>query len=144
MPLLTAMTRPLADMVRDELEANRELGLLALEDIRALRGPVVAEGMAFMPEVLATLGPGVRAAYMVPAEAFQLEHYRRRPWAWELASQTPDPQGMFDAWMARDAASARTVAASARAHGFPVLEVDGSLTLAETVAWLEARFGLPA
>jgi dephospho-CoA kinase len=136
-------TRTLETMIRDELEASVELGVFALEDLKAIKSPVIAEGMAFMPELLAELEPRARAVYLVPSEAFQSEHYTKREWAQRLLETTNDPKGVFENWMARDAANARAIHDQARAFDFPVLEVDGRLSLPQVLTWVEthARIG---
>jgi dephospho-CoA kinase len=132
-------SRTLKTMIRDELQANRELGVFALEDLQAIESPVIAEGMAFMPELLVTLEPRAKVVYLVPSETFQREHYVKREWAQSLLATTDDPKAVFETWMARDAANARTIADQARAFDFPVLEVDGSLGMAEVLTWVEAQ-----
>jgi dephospho-CoA kinase len=137
-------SRSLETMIHDELEANRELGVLALEDLRRIDSPVIAEGMAFMPQLLVKLEPGVRAVYLIPSESFQREHYAKREWAQSLLAITDDPKDVFEKWMARDAANARTIANQARAFGFPVLKIDDSLSVLEVCAWVEQKFRLEA
>jgi dephospho-CoA kinase len=135
-------TRTLETMIRDELEANQELGVFALEDLSAIESPMIAEGMAFMPELLVKLEPRVNAVYLIPTESFQREHYAKREWAQSLLATTNDPKGVFEKWMARDAANARTISEQARAFNFPVLEVDGSLSVLEVSAWVETQLGI--
>jgi hypothetical protein len=135
-------TRSLETMIRDELEANRELGVFALEDLDAIDSSVIAEGMAFMPELLVKLEPRVKAVYLIPTESFQREHYAKREWAQSLLETTDDPNAVFEKWMARDAANARTICEQARAFDFPVLEVDGSLSVLEVCAWVETQLGI--
>ncbi len=135
-------TRTLEKMIQDELEANRELGLLALEDVNAIDSPVIAEGMAFMPELLVRLEPRVNAVYLIPTESFQREHYAKREWAQSLLETTDDPKAVFEKWMVRDATNARTIATQARAFKFSVLEVDGRLSVLEVLAWIEQQFAL--
>jgi hypothetical protein len=53
-----------------------------------------------------------------------------------------DPKAVFEKWMARDAANARTIAAQARAFDFPVLEVDGKLDVKGVLDWVERHFTL--
>jgi hypothetical protein len=99
--------------------------------------PVMAEGAALMPELVAGLTPRARAAYLVPTNEFQREHYARRDWAWNLCNQTLDPARTFDGWMQRDARFAAYVRETAVQYGFPVMVVDGSRTLEDTQTWLE-------
>jgi shikimate kinase len=135
-------TRPLETMIRDELEVNRELGAFALEDVNAIDSSVIAEGMAFMPELLSTLEPRAKAVYLIPSEAFQRQQYAKREWAQAMLETTNDPKGVFACWMARDAANARTIFAQARAFNFPVLEVNGTLEVMGVLEWVEKQLGL--
>jgi hypothetical protein len=116
--------------------------VFALEDLQQIDSPVIAEGMAFMPELLVKLEPRVNAAYLIPTESFQRDHYAKREWAQSLLTTTDDPKGVFEKWMARDAANARTVFDQARTFDFPVLEVDGSSSLLDVSAWIEHQFRL--
>jgi adenylate kinase family enzyme len=129
-------------MIETALKANQELGVFALEDLQQINSPVIAEGMAFMPELLVKLEPRVNAVYLIPTESFQREHYAKREWARSLLATTDDPKAVFEKWMARDAANARTIADQARAYGFPVLKVDGSLSVLEVSARVEQQFAL--
>jgi dephospho-CoA kinase len=132
-------TRSLETMIHDELEANLELGVFALEDLQQKNSPMIAEGMAFMPELLVKLEPRVNAVYLIPTESFQREHYAKREWAQYLLETTDDPKGVFEKWMARDAANAHTIATQARAFKFPVLEVDGTLGVIEVLEWVQTQ-----
>jgi dephospho-CoA kinase len=131
--------RTLETMIADELEANRELAVLALEDLRKIESLVIAEGMAFMPELLVKLEPRANAVYLIPTESFQREHYAKREWAQSLLATTDDPKAVFEKWMARDAANARTIWDQAQTFDFPVLEVDGSLDLIAALEWVQAQ-----
>jgi dephospho-CoA kinase len=137
---LEAMTRPLETMIQDELQASRELGVLALEDLLQQKGQIIAEGMPFMPDLMATLELRHEPVYFIPTPSFQREHYAKREWAWKLLEQTSDPKATFERWMSRDSSTARYVATRARELGFAVLEVDGSMTILETLDWLERQF----
>ena len=133
-------TRSLEMMIREELDANRELGLLVLEDLQQMDSPVIAEGMALMPEVLIKLEPRAKAVYLIPTESFQREHYAKREWAHSLLATTDDPKAVFEKWMARDAANARTIFEQAMAFKYPLLEVNGSLSLTEVLGWVAKQF----
>ena len=135
-------TRSLERMIADELKSNRELCAFALEDVGAIGSPVIAEGMPFMPDVMANLQPRASAVYLVPSPAFQRDHYAQREWAQSLLATTADPAGVFERWMARDEANARFIGARAAALGFAILEVDGRLSTEETVSWCEHHLGL--
>lgn len=129
-------------MIADELSANFELAAFALEDVDAIGSPVIAEGMPFMPDAMSALQPRANAVYLVPSPAFQRDHYAKREWAQSLLATTADPVGVFERWMARDTAAAGLIHARATALGFAVLEVDGRMSLEETVNWCEDHLGL--
>ena len=95
-----------------------------------------------MPELLAKLKPQAKAVYLVPSESFQREQYAKREWAQSLLKSTSDPKAIFDKWMARDAANARTIFEQARAFGFPVLEVDGTLDMMGVLEWVARQLEL--
>ena len=135
-------TRSLERMIADELSANFELAAFALEDVDAIGSPVIAEGMPFMPDAMSALQPRANAVYLVPSPAFQRDHYAKREWAQSLLATTADPVGVFERWMARDTAAAGLIHARATALGFAVLEVDGRMSLEETVNWCEDHLGL--
>jgi dephospho-CoA kinase len=139
-----AMSRPLEVMIADELQANRELGEFALEDLLRLEGATMAEGMPFMPDLMASFELQVEPVYFVPTPSFQREHYAKREWAWKLLEQTQNPKETFERWMSRDSSTANQVKTRARDLGFAVLEVDGSLTMLETLHWLEQQFNFLA
>ena len=124
-------------MLRDEIEAYREEWSFIMAELALILEPVIAEGAALMPELVAGLTPRARAAYLVPNNDFQREHYARRDWAWNLCNQTPDPAGTFDGWMQRDAQFAAYIRETAVQYGFPVMVVDGSRTLEDAQTWLE-------
>jgi hypothetical protein len=137
--------RPLRPMVRDAVGACREAFPMVLADLAALGPgpPVLAEGMALLPECVAALRPRPAwAAWLVPAPAFQRAHYARRAWAGALVAGLPEPARAFEHWMRRDAASARWVRAEARRRGYPVREVDAGDTVEAVAAWAARQLGL--
>ncbi len=90
-----------------------------LADLRSMSGPVVAEGSALLPELLASHGVEAdRAVWMVPTPGFQRYHYAQRPWARRLLTGLPDAAGAFETWMQRDSQFAADVSAQAREFGY--------------------------
>ncbi len=137
--------RPVDEQVADELAFYGEefpllLGLLAgLPPGR----PILAEGNAWLPELLASIGVlPAGAAYLVPTREFQFAHYSRREFITGILSQCADPQAAFANWMERDARFGEAVCAQAETYGYPVIRVDGSLNLEETGRLVEAFLGL--
>lgn len=134
------LAQPVKVQVADVLALCHEQWPSVLADVEAVPGPVVVEGAALLPDLVAALGvPAGRAVWMVAAEAFQREHYAQRVWALELARSTRDPGGSFERWMQRDARFAREVAQWARDLGYPVQVTDGSASLGASYAALRGH-----
>ncbi|MGK5683380.1 hypothetical protein [Actinoplanes sp. URMC 104] len=128
------LRRPIAVQVGDVFGLYREEFPLIEADLAGLPGPVVAEGAALLPELVAARGvPPERAVWLVPTERFQREHYARRRWAWSLLGEEQQPEVLFERWMCRDARFASVVAGQARERGYRVVVVDGSLGVGATI-----------
>jgi len=101
------------------------------------------EGSPLLPSWLSERkGPQVRAAWMVPSEAFQREHYGRRAFVAPFLRDCSDPEQAFENWMRRDAAYARKVEAQCTALGLPLLVVDGRRRVCDAAAWVAVQLGL--
>lgn len=121
----------------------REEFPFVIEDIRSLPKPILIEGCVALPESLASLNILKRNAfYMVPTEEFQRAHYAKRLWAPERVADTSDPTQALENWMRRDVVFARQVAAAAESLEYPVVWVDGSLSIEETVNRVARHFDL--
>ena len=75
-----------------------------------------------------------------------LSHMKRQERALRIQSildQCTDPVQAFQNWMDRDVAFARRVAEDARARDLTVLTVDGTRTVEENAATVEANFWPP-
>ena len=128
------LAQPVDIQVEDAFRLYREEFPLVTRDLAAFGEPVVVEGAALLPELLADRNVSRdRAVWVVPTEDFQQKHYRRREWAHQLLASTADPGRAFQRWMRRDAVFARDVAEQARALGYPVTTVDGSFDVAAAV-----------
>jgi dephospho-CoA kinase len=136
------LAQPVDVQVADVLRAYREEFPLITADLLGRQGRVLAEGAALLPELLAGSSvPADRAVWLVPTVEFQLEHYRRRPWARELVRRTQDPEESFRRWMARDARFAALVAGQARALGYPVVRVDGRESISDVLHRVRTLLG---
>lgn len=129
------LAQPVEVQVGDVLRLYREEFPLILQDLSDAGAPVLVEGAALLPELLASqqVPPG-RAVWVVPTEDFQHRQYRQRRWAHNLLAATPDPQRAFLRWMQRDAAFAQLVADQARELGYPVITVDGAAGAVDVAA----------
>ena len=137
--------RPVEEQVADVLAFYREEFPLLLELLAGYPPdrPILAEGNAWLPELLVSLGvPPARVVYLVPTREFQFAYYSRREFTAGILSQCADPQAAFDNWMERDARFGEVVITQAAAYGFPVIRVDGSLGVEDNLRLVEASFGL--
>lgn len=136
--------RPVPDLLRDEIAFYHEVIELIVEDLLRLPvdRPVIAEGAALLPELVAPyLDDRHHGLWVVPTEAFQREHYSRRPWIHGILAETRDPAQAFENWMSRDARFAEYVRAGCAERGFEVIVVDGEAGLEENLRRAEAHFG---
>lgn len=133
--------RPVKQQTAEEIEIYREEFAMILDDLLALPRdrPVLAEGAALMPELVAPLiDDPRRAIWVVPTAEFQWAYYRRREFWREVVKDCSDPEQAFRNWMERDAAFAHIVAQDAEARGLRVLVVDGQRSLSENTATVDS------
>lgn len=136
--------RPVAVQVAAELEAYREEWGIILDDLAYLPQdrPILVEGCALLPELVAALAPPAQALWFVPAPAFQRHHYGQRAFIQHILAQCSDPQTAWANWMDRDEQFGRAVAEAATARGYTVEWVDGRCSLDELAALAAAHWGL--
>jgi hypothetical protein len=134
--------RPVPQQTAEELEIYREEFALIVEELLSLpkTRPVLAEGAALLPELIAPLlhQPN-QAIWVVPTAQFQWEHYRQREWWRDVLKDCSDPEQAFHNWMGRDAAFAQFVTDEAEAKGLRVLTVDGQCSIAENIRFVAAH-----
>ncbi len=133
------------EQVADELSIYREEFPMILEDLRAFpsAGPILAEGAALLPELVAPLleSPS-QGVWMVPTPAFQWEHYTQRNWAKDVVKDCSNPELAFRNWMGRDVRFASEVFRQAEARGLFVLVVDGSQPIDANISLILKHMGL--
>jgi hypothetical protein len=136
--------RPLDVMIADEFAIYQEEFAMILDDLRALPAfpPIVAEGTALLPDLVASvLGNTRQAVWVVPSPAFQRERYLRRgEWVQAILSECRDPDQAFRNWMDRDITMAQMVADNASERGLALRTVDGRASIAELADWIEQQF----
>jgi hypothetical protein len=131
--------------VQDELDFYREEFDMLLEELALYpQGhPILAEGNAWLPELLGRLQPSPgRSIFLIPTKEFQVANYSQRLFIKDILSQCADPQAAFENWMERDARFGETVDLAARQMGLPVIRVDGRLSIEETTALVEKALHL--
>jgi 2-phosphoglycerate kinase len=133
---------PVATQVRDLLLFYKDEFAMVVEDLREISGPVIAEGVGLLPELVAEiLAEPHRACWLIATPELRRRHYPQRDLA-DLLSRCPDPQRAYETWMARDDEIASHLESQAAALALPYLKVDGDRTEAETVSALARKFRL--
>ena len=133
---------PVETQVRDLLLFYEDEFAMVVDDLRAISGPVIAEGVGLLPaHVAAGLAESHRACWLIATPEFRRRQYPRRGLA-ELLGRCPDPQLAYEKWMARDDEIAKHLEAHAAALALPRLRIDEDGTEAETVAALTRLFRL--
>ncbi len=138
-------SRSPSELLKDELAYYHECFPFILDDLcqLELQTPVVLEGTAFLPDLIVHYP--VRSShvvYMVPTMEFQLYHYQQRPWIQGILKECRDPQQSFDHWMKRDGLFSQEVIHLAKASGFQVILVDGSVDIQTQFKAIEKQFRL--
>lgn len=115
-----------------------------LHHLESLRQPIIVEGAALLPLLVAPRLDNPRQAFfMVPTPAFQREHYRLRTWVSDVLSGCNDPQQAFENWMRRDEIFGRWVRGNAYQHGLNTMIVNGEKDIDETIEFVARYFSLP-
>jgi hypothetical protein len=112
-----------------ELSLHAERAPMIVDDVRRMpTSPlIVAEGSTVSPVVVsADVGNASRAVWLLPTPERQRAHLEER----ELP---PGPRALY-------LLLAATIELEAREHAMPIIRVDGSLGIDETVAAVEERF----
>ena len=138
-------TRPVAVQVQDEFDFYREEFDMLLEELALYpQGqPILAEGNAWLPELLGRLQPPPEhSVFLIPTKEFQVANYSQRQFIKDILSQCADPQAAFANWIERDACFGETVDQAARQMGLPVIRVDGRLSIEEITRLVEKALHL--
>lgn len=134
--------RAVERMIGETIASWTERCGLACDDLLTMQAPpmIVAEGPGFFPECVAPLMLHPRQAiWLVPTEAFKRESAARRD-KLTARNETSDPARAQRNWYARDLGLVAHITREAKARGLPLLTVDGSASLDEMAALVEAHF----
>lgn len=137
--------KPVDVLVAEAYACYREHFTLVLEDLLSSDReiPMLVEGTALLPAVLAGLGISARrAVWIVPTRQFQNRLYSQRSWVNGILAECSQPETAFSNWMERDAQFVGQVKTEAAAASYPLLVVDGQASLEDNTAWVAAHFGL--
>lgn len=137
-------TQPVATQVRDLLLFYEDEFAMVVEDLRAIPGPVIAEGVGLLPaRVAEVLTDPHQACWLIANPGFRRLHYPRRgPWVTEMLDRCPDPQSAYEGWMARDDEIASYLESQAAELSLPSRVIDGSSPEGELAAMLARQFRL--
>lgn len=137
--------RPVQLQVKEEFAYYRERFEMIAQDLEAysIQRPLLLEGAAFVPELLERNAANPqRVMFLVSTRAFQLAHYRKRPWIKHILAACDDPEQAFDNWMRRDHLFGQEILRQARAMCYETLLVDGKASVDENYETVKAHFGL--
>lgn len=134
--------RPVTVMVQETIRSWSERFGMAVDDLRAMldRPMIVAEGPGFFPECVAPLMASPHhAIWLEPTESFKQASAARRD---KLSAryETSNPARAQENWYARDLGLAAHVRREAGRRGLTLLTVDGTASLDEMAARVEAHF----
>ena len=139
--------RPVLEQVQDELSYYRERFEMIVADLERLaaRQPVLLEGAALLPELIARYPiDRHRVVFLVPSDEFQNVHYRERGWVGDVLKDCSDPEQAFANWMVRDHLFGQEILRQAKEHQMRTIVVDGSTGADGQYKKLAAYFGLSA
>lgn len=133
---------PVATQVRDLLLFYEDEFSMVAEDLEALTGPVIAEGVGLLPALVAeVLAEPHQACWLIATPEFRRRLYtQRNPADW--LGDYSDPRLAYEQWMARDDEIAREIAAEASARALPYRIVDGGIRETEILSALARQFRL--
>jgi len=132
-------------LVADEMTYYHERFPFILDDLSLLKleGPIILEGAAFMPELVASFSvKPENIVFMIPTMEFQLKHYSQRPWIQSILNECHDPKQAFENWMERDNLFSEEVTRQANKLDFQVIRVDGSVDTQTQFKAIQIQFGL--
>lgn len=130
---------------KEELEIYREIFQFVMEEVSNLKGsnPIIAEGVAFMPELMHSIGtPKDSYISIVPTREFQYNYYRQRPWVAKVLEGYKDKEQAFTNWMERDVLFAKYTRNMSETLGYETLIIDGSKDIVDTYERVSKVFGL--
>jgi hypothetical protein len=134
--------QPVARMVQQTIASWSERCGMVVEDLLAMpkQPMIVAEGPGFFPECIAPLmSHPHQAIWLVPTEPFKQASAARRDKP-SARFETSDPARAQRNWYARDLGLVAHVTQGAEKYDLTLLTVDGSRSLAEMAALVEAHF----
>jgi hypothetical protein len=138
-------SQPIDSHVRDVFAYFAEQFSMILDDLLAYQdqGPIVMEGVAFLPELIFEWGVrSDHALFLVPTQAFQLAYYSQRDWVQPILDSCVDPDQAFANWMERDHSCGQAIIQQAQTLGYRTITVDDSTGLDELYLAVTAHFQL--
>lgn len=132
--------RPAAELAAELLAFHRDQFHLAADDLAAIPGPVLAEGVGVLPGLVPEGAAGV---WLIASPAFRRQaHPMRGEWVAALLEQTHDPAAAHERWMERDDRVAEALRAEAGWRGLVSILVDGRRSAAEIAAEVARGWGI--
>lgn len=136
-------SQPVDSQVRDVFAYYTEQFSMILDDLLAYRdqGPILMEGVAFLPELISEWGVRPEhALFLVPTRAFQIEYYSQRDWVQPILDSCADPEQALANWMERDHRCGQVIIQKAQSCGYRSMIIDGAKDIDRIYAEVIAHF----
>lgn len=118
---------------------------LIVEDLLAMPAdrPILAEGFKLLPRLVAPLlGSRHHAIWLLPTSEFRRRAFDARGSTWDIPNRTSDPERTLANLVARDDLFTEALTREVTALDLPMLEMDGSLDVAESTRRVARSLGL--
>ena len=125
-------SRPVEFQVQEEFAYYRERFEMIVQDLTQYDPGklLLLEGAAYFPDLIKLYGVNPqRVLFMVPTRAFQIQHYRQRPWIRHILKDCENPEQAFENWMLRDHLFGQEILRQAQANHYRTLVVDGKQSI---------------
>lgn len=116
------------DQVADVFAYYAEQFPMILEDLLGYcdQGPIIMEGVAFLPELVSAWGVrSNQALFLIPSKGFQIDYYSQRLWIQPILNTCRDPDQAFTNWMERDHRVGLKISQQAESSDYQRIIVDG-------------------
>lgn len=132
------------EQCEEELMIYNEIFDFVLDGINQLEYVgIITEGAAYLPELMNRYQIS-KQRYMAitPSADFQISHYKKREWVPYVLEGCHDKEVAFANWMNRDILFAKEVQAQCDDYGYLSFLNDGSISIEDMVARVEANMQL--
>lgn len=102
---------------------------------------IIAEGAAFTPYIIKERTPS-NYICMIPTPEFQISHYEKRDWIWQVLKDCSDKKTAFANWMQRDILFAERIKRACDKKKIPCIINDGNKSEDEMYEIVKKALGI--